>query len=88
MSFSVKFIAATAADAERILAVEHLPETVRSFLIDAVRGCGKRLPATAVLVDAAGHLCSGEDYVVSNATISVMPVAFRRPAELTPLSAG
>jgi hypothetical protein len=88
MSFSVKFIAASAADAERILAEEHLPESVRAFLTQAVRGCEKRVPGSAVQVDAAGHLCTGEDYVVSNATISVMPVGFRKPRELTPLDAG
>ena len=76
MSFSFEFIAATAEDAEKILAEENAPECVKTFINVALSA----FPGKAVHVKANGHLYA-KDYTTSTANISVGEAVIRKPKE-------
>jgi hypothetical protein len=74
MSFHVDFIASSPEAVESILPEEHLPDCVRDFIIQALKGCA----GSPVSVKAVGHLYNG-DYQVSSASIEVRKVNMRTP---------
>lgn len=79
MSFNVEFTAASATSAAQIVAEEHLPDSVRTFLAQAISGCA----GSPVYVKAVGHLYKN-DYQVSTVQIVVSRVDFRAPKQPLP----
>ena len=74
MSFSVEFNANSVEDAREIVAQEYLPDSVRTFIIQALSAFSN----TAVYVKAYGHLCNN-DFQNSGADIKVQPITFKYP---------
>ena len=76
MSFYVEFTAASRDDALRIILTEEfLPDSVRTFLCQALEAYHT---ARAIYVKATGHLYS-RDYDVSSAEIVVREIKLRYP---------
>jgi hypothetical protein len=78
MTFNIEFMAASAADAQRIVADEkrQVPDSVRAFVDAALSTMGDG----PVYVKAVGHLCAGAGWhPTSTATLEVRPLAFRAP---------
>lgn len=78
MSFHVEFNAACIEDAQKIISEEHLPDTVRSFIQEALQA----YPDSAVHVKAIGHLQTQPvSYMASNADIVVNAIVMKSPKE-------
>src|SRR3981081_2152338 len=76
LSFYVEFTAASHDDALRIvLAEEFLPDSVRTFVCQALEAYRA---ARAIYVKAVGHLYS-KDFEVSSAEIVVREIKLRQP---------
>lgn len=73
MSFSFEFNAKP-ADVPALVDATYAPDCVKDFIRRAVTD----LPCDLVAVKAHGHLFS-KDYQVSNATITVTPIAITTP---------
>jgi hypothetical protein len=81
LSFYVEFTAASHDDALKIvLAEEFLPDSVRTFVCQALEAYHA---ARAIDVKAVGHLCS-KDFKVSSAEIAVREIKLRQPKSEPP----
>ena len=86
MSFYVEFTAGFHDDALKIvLAEEFLPDSVRTFVCQALEAY--RVAARAIYVKAVGHLCS-QDFEVSSAEIAVREIKLRQLKSEPPAAIG